>query len=119
MKVTIFWKTEFFGNIASAEVTLIDHGTRPYAQYSAAPFVTFKKKGGRKAYGIQQTYKPFICIVEGWNLDVKPDDGYKTVSCENGVTVKKSTYMSFDDRMVTDFENLLMVKNIKPLAVYK
>lgn len=119
MKATIFWKTEFFGNIASAEVTLLDHGVRPYAQYSAAPFVKFKKKGGRKAYGIQQTYKPFICIVDGWNLDIKPDDGYRTISSENGVTIKKSAYMSFDDRMVTDFENLLIQKNIKPIAVYK
>lgn len=119
MKVTIFWKTEFFGNIASAEVTLIDHGVRPYAQYNAAPFVTFKKKGGRKAYGIQQTYQPFICIVEGWNLDLKPDDGYKTVSSENGVTVKKSVYSSFDNRMVSDFENLLNEKNVKPIAIYK
>lgn len=119
MKATIFWKTEFFGNIASAEVTVIEHGTRKYAQYTNAPFVTFKKKGGRKAYGIQQTYKPFICIVPGWNLDIGADDGYETVSSDNGVTVKKSRYMSFDDRMVTDFENLLKEKGIVPEAVYK
>lgn len=120
MKVTIFTKSEFFGNIVKHEVTLVEHGTSPYAQYSAAPFVRFKKKRGRIVYGIRQTYQPFLCIVEGWDLNINPDDMTRVISQENGVTVSQSRYMSFDSRFVTDFEAMLNSrKDLNIIALYK
>jgi hypothetical protein len=119
MKATVFYKSEFLGDIKSIEVTVVEHGTRQYAQYTHAPFVKFKKKGGRNLFGIQQTYKPFLCIVAGWNLDIKPDDAYETVSTTDKMTIRKSKYSSFDDRYVSDFEQLLLEKGIQPIALYK
>lgn len=119
-KATIFYKSEFFGNIVKLECWLVDHGTRKYAQYDAAPFVRLIKKRARTVLQIQQSYSPYIAIVEGWDLDLKTEELYsKTLSSDNGVTVKTSKYSSFDSRYVSDFEETLKASNVNVIAIYK
>lgn len=119
VKVTIAYKTEMFGNVAVFEAHLHKYGTEKYAQYDKAPFVVYVMKGKRKLCRIRQSYNPFICIMEGWNLELNSEHMELTSSVNPKIKVMKSKYSSFDPRYVSDFESMLKSKNIKPLKMFK
>jgi len=101
--VTIFTSSGFFG-VHKEEAWLLEHGTRPYAQYPAAPFVKFVPKGKRKPTGWIGTYKPYCVILAGHGLPVDPGSPFDPVeSTTPGVACTASRYSSCDDRYATDF----------------
>ncbi len=115
MKVTIYSKSEFMGNIIATETKLESFTFRKYAQYSNALEVIHTPKRKRTKY--RKIYTPCggspdILIVEGWN-NPTPNGIYdesktETKDTEFGqVTISRSSYMSFDDRFQSDFDTMI------------
>jgi hypothetical protein len=96
MKVTVYWTSEFMGNVVKAEGTLIGYGRMKYAQYDDAPFVDFIPRGKRKAIRVLKTYKPYLLVIEGW-CGPDPDP---MCPPEGGM----SKYSSFNPRWKSDFD---------------
>jgi len=46
------------------QITLIDYMYKQYAQYEDVPYITYKKKGGRKIYIMYLNYK--YSFIPGW-----------------------------------------------------
>ena len=104
VKATLYTTTESFGNVVKREITLLTHGFQKYAQYDKAPFVEYIPKGKRKPVKITKGYKPTILILSGHGHP-EPEDLYVVVDNSEGhVTVSKTKYFSFDERLVTDFD---------------
>jgi hypothetical protein len=97
MKVTIYIGGSF--GVSKHEATLIDHGRQRYAQYEAAPFVTFTPRGKRKARSWAQGYHPYLLILAGHG---HPDPQAWLVPAAGGDQV--SRYSSCDPRWETDFD---------------
>lgn len=119
--VTIYTKSEFFGNIIKREGKLLDMGVQKYAQYNKAPFVKYtpKGKGKRKPIGFVQTYNPYLIVLEGYGHPEPQSMFYKSKTTQSNLIVSESKYSSFDKRYSTDFDNILDTylneKSIKPL----
>jgi hypothetical protein len=103
--VTIYTTNEMFGNIVKREGRLIECGLRDYAQYRNVPYVKYIPKGKRLATGFVKT-SPYLVIIKGLGHP-EPGDMFEQISSENGTTVSKSKYMSFDSRYKTDFDEVL------------
>lgn len=107
MKATMYRKSEFMGNIVKHEITLIevkDH--QKWAQYNNAVKVLCRHKKKRLNYEHTFSYDPYVVIVEGWG---KPDpkDMFDVVEQTETLTIKKSSYASFDTRFMTDFDQIV------------
>lgn len=67
------------------QITLIDYIYKQYAQYEDVPYITFKKKGGRKIYTMYLNYK--YSFIPGWqdiSLTEKINDNlYKGLKYED------------------------------------
>jgi len=105
-KVTIYTSSEFFGSFHKYVGKLIDFGTRKYAQYDNAPFVTFIPSKKRKARQILKSFQPMILILEGIGHP-DPETIWGGSKKENDVTVTQSKYSSFDERWSSDFDSLI------------
>jgi len=117
-KITVYSTSEFFGSVVKHEGYLKGHGLRKYAQYDAAPYVDFKPRGKRKFIRLQKSYKPYLLILAGWdNPDSKGlfNEGVE----KGGVTIKKSTYSSFDDGFRVDFDKIIDGYKDKFIADYR
>lgn len=110
-KVTIYTTSEFMGNVCKYEGTLIEHGTRKYAQYDNAPYVDFVPRGKRKPLRIQKAYKPYLLIVEGWGAP-EPEP---MCTPQGGM----SKYSSFDDGWRRDFNALIEASGCVIIADYR
>jgi len=107
MKATMYRKSEFMGNIIKHEITLIevkDH--QKWAQYDNAVKVLCRHKNKRLSSEHTFSYDPYVVIVEGWG---KPDpkDMFDVVEKTDKVTIRKSSYASFDVRFMTDFDKMV------------
>lgn len=103
-KVTIYTTSDFMGSIVKCEGTLISCGIQKYAQFDRCPFVKYVPKGKRNPAGFCKTFQPYLLIIDGWNHP-NPDDLFNEgVTNADGVTIKESRYMSFDERYKTDFD---------------
>lgn len=120
-KVTIcFVNSDSFAlGVSVVEGRLLTHGRRKYAQYDAAPFVEFVPKKARHTRRVQTGYRPYLIILEGWNLGLIQDTWVNAESFTPGVEVKRSRYSSFDPRWATDFDATLEAKGAKILADYR
>lgn len=101
-KVTIYTGATF--GIQKYEGTLVDCGTKKYAQYDNAPFVAYIPKGKRKTTGFIKGYKPYILIVEGFGHPAPDDMFLPPIISETGVAVSKTRYSCFDDKYSHDFD---------------
>ena len=121
-QITVYWTGEFFGSVIKKEGTLIEHGTRKYAQYNNAPFVKMIPARKRNGVMIAKEYNPFILVLEGVGHP-EPEGMWKSSQPVNGVTVTESRYSSFDDRWVTDFDKMIdayVAENkVKVIADYR
>lgn len=100
--VTIYISSAF--GVSQIEASLMDFGTKPYAQYPNAPFVHFVRKGKRKPEGFVKTSEPYIVILEGHG-HIKPEDAYTSpVNIGSGMTSTQSRYSCFDERYKTEFD---------------
>ena len=117
-KVTIYTTSEFFGSVVKYEGTLIEHGTKKYAQYEQAPFVTFIPKGKRKALSFVKAYNPYLIICQGWDCP-EPGGMFGESHVKGDVIIKASKYASFDDQYKTDFNELLSRSNVDIIADYR
>lgn len=103
--VTIYSAGTF--GVEKIEATLVDFGTKPYAQYPSAPFVHYIPKGKRKPVGFIKGYNPYIVIVEGHN-HIDPADAFtKPKVAESGLITRQSRFTCFDDRYKTEFDSTL------------
>ena len=118
-KVTVYYQSENFGGfgIRAVECFLLEHGTRKYAQYANAPYVTFIPKGKRKARQILLTYQPYLVIVEGWGHPSV--ELFEKVSENSEVSVSKSRYSSFSPEWANDNDQLIKENNLKIVADYR
>jgi len=104
MKVTIYSKSEFMGNIVARETHLKSFTFRKYAQYPNALEVVHKPKRSRTTYKKMYTPcagSPDVLIVEGWN-NPEPNGMFGKEE-----TTSKSIYSSFDPRWQTDFDKAI------------
>ena len=122
MKATLFRSGGMGMMIAKTEIHLVDHGTMKYAQYPAAPFITFKKKRSRKTLRWVEGFQPYAILVEGWDVDLEPD-GLGTPENQGGVIVTQGRYPMFDSRWQTDFDTkfdkAVEAGTIKVIADYR
>jgi len=113
--VTIYTLGEMFGGILRTEAYLLEHGTRPYAQYPAAPYVRYIPKGKRKERGFIQGFEPYLVIVEG----VGPQPDCWKVERQGDMEIRQSKYPCFDSRYRTEFDEILAKSGAKILADYR
>lgn len=107
MKATMYLKSEFMGNIIKHEITLVEFKEhQKYAQYNNAVKVVCRHKRKRGDTEHTFTYQPFVVIVEGWDRP-NPADMFDVVEKTDTLTIKKSSYASFDERFCTDFDQLV------------
>lgn len=122
-QITVYWSGEFMGSINKQEGTLIQHGTRKYAQYNNAPFVEMVPAGKRKGIRISREYNPFILILEGTGHPDPQSMWGEITSSSPGITVRQAKYSSFDDRWETDFDQMIdgyvAQNNVKVIADYR
>lgn len=118
VKITVYTVSEFFGSVQRFEGYLVEHGKKKYAQYDQVPFVIFVPKGKRKAIQILKAYKPYLLILKGWN-NPTPEDMFNESIKKEGVTIKQSKYLSFDDRYKTDFDKIINEHQEKFIADYR
>ena len=100
MKVTIYSKSEFMGNIIATETKLKSFTFRKYAQYYNALEVVHTPKRKRTTYRKICTPcggSPNILILEGWN-NPEPAGMF---------TGNTSTHLSFDDEWQSDFDKVI------------
>jgi hypothetical protein len=100
MKVTIYSKGEFMGNIIATETRLKSFNFRKYAQYYNALEVVHTPKRKRTTY--RKIYTPVggspdILILEGWN-NPEPAGMF---------TGNTSTHLSFDPAWQSDFDKVI------------
>ena len=104
--VTIYVSGAF--GVQKYQGSLVDFGTRKYAQYDSAAYYSYIPKGKRKPLGCIQGYHPYIVILEGVNHPA-PADPFNAPVISNydcgDVTCKKTRYGSFDDRYLTEFDS--------------
>lgn len=105
-KATVYFKTEFLGDVQKVEVREVAAVRKPWAQYDGAVEVTFKKPRQRKARQLLGSYRPFIVVLDGWGHP-NPTDSYDWSKSSTGCTVGTSRYSSFSDGYLTDFDDLL------------
>ena len=106
-KVTIYFTSDFIGNIVKTEARLHEAGNRRYAQYEDAPYLKFTRKRKRKKSGWVGTSHPYALVVEGWDAP-EPDSALgEAREGSPGVLVSRSRYSSFDPHWVTDFDALI------------
>lgn len=127
-KVTVYRKNSMFGNVVKTEMKLIEFGKAKYAQYNNAPFVAGIPKRKRKASLFRETYNPYMLIVEGWD-NINPNGMYDEASKKttgsglNEVTVMRSSYISFDERYLSDFDaivdKLIESDDVKVIADFR
>lgn len=117
-KVTIYYGGIM--GISSVEAKLVEHGTRKWAQYAAAPYATFIPKRARKARTIQQSRNPNLLIVKGWNQP-KPDGIYDEATTEvrNGFVCQRGRYASCDPRWQSDFDAMMAAQDVEIIADYR
>ena len=107
-KITVYTIGEFGMGVNAYEGRLVEHGTRKWAQYRAAPYVDFVPKRKRRAIRIQKSYKPYLLIVAGWGQPQPGGMWDETTSRVSGsgdgiVETKRSRYSSCDPRWAGDF----------------
>lgn len=121
--VTIVWIGSLGMGVNVVEAELIAHGTRPYAQYPAAPFVQFIPKGKRKARELQLSYEPFLMVLEGHGLKLESAGdiyGPEQPGATPGVTVRHGRHSSFSPGWANDFNAVLAQRtDIKVVADYR
>ena len=106
--ITVFVIGEFGLGVHTYEGWLVEHGRHKWAQYDAAPFVTFVPVGKRNPRHWQGHYRPYCVVLRGHNLPIAPESPFEKVeSGVEGVTVSRSKYTMFDDRWGTDFDTKL------------
>jgi hypothetical protein len=105
--VTIYRQSEFFGNFIKHEGKLIEHGSRPYAQYKNAPFVSFIPKGKRNPIKFVKTHNPMILVIEGHGHPTPEELFSVIVSKDANAKVSTAKYSSFDHRYNTDFDSFM------------
>jgi hypothetical protein len=113
---TLYTKGIF--GVHAIRINLLDHGTMSYAQYEAAPFVTFIEKGKRTQRRLCDGFRPFFLIVEGHDAPT-PEDWL--VKKDEMSSVSK--YGSYDERYITDFNvqinPLIASGKVKVIADYR
>jgi hypothetical protein len=113
----LYITSSIIGNVIRFDVRLAKITTgQQYAQYNNAIKVEYLEKRARKSRGLYLTYKPFLVVLSAKdaivpNSMMDPD----TSSEQNGVTLLKSRYSSFDSRWKSDFTATLAAQNIQPL----
>lgn len=117
-KVTIYFRSDFGMGVHAIEARLVEHGTRKWAQYDAAPYVDFVPKRARKVRRIQQSYKPSLLIIKGWNQP-KPDGIYGETEERGGVVVSRSRYSSCDPRWQSDFDAMIAASGVEIVVDYR
>ena len=118
-RVTIYTTSGFMGNVVAIRARLVEHGRRRYAQYSAAPFVTFIPKGKRRPRTLQTGYRPYIVVVDGWNAPEPASMCGPERLSSTGCLVSKSRYLSHDDRWKSDFDAVLENSKVDIVADYR
>jgi|SRR5690606_3251833 len=99
MKATIYLTEDLLGSVVKIEGTILNYGTRKYAQYNNAPYIDYIPQGKRKARRIMKSYNPYIVVLAGIN-HIDPMDAFVKVDEK----CSKSRYLSFDKRYKTDFD---------------
>jgi hypothetical protein len=88
-KVTLYYTSEFLGNIIKLEIKLHELGTQDYAQYKNVPYCIYTKKRSRKRAKYLVYYMPKWIIVDGWD---NPEPESTEVLLKESKDVKVSTY---------------------------
>jgi hypothetical protein len=105
--VTILTRSDFGIGVNKFEGSLIALGTKEFAQYNNAPFVSFVPKRKRKGVRILKTYKPYLVVLDGLHPDLYPESGMVVTKEDDTVKISESKYLCFDERYDSDFDKIL------------
>lgn len=97
--ITVYMSGAF--GVTKYEGTLLEFGTRKYAQYEKAPFVTMVPKGKRKPIVIQKTYRPYIVILDGIGHP-EMSEVFSVVSETKDMLVRTTRYSSFSEDWIKE-----------------
>ena len=105
-KVTIYFKSEFLGNVVKVEAKQIEIKVRSYAQYSQAVEFRYRKPRQRRDRGAVQTYQPSLLVLDGWNHP-EPGESFRTIAKSADAELQQARYSSCDPRWESDFDALI------------
>jgi hypothetical protein len=117
-KATLYINSEFYGCPQKLEIYLLEHGTKEYAQYKAAPYVKYILKGKRTARQIIKGYNPFFVIVKGWDTP-EPPKWHNKPTYDNGMELKQSKYTCHDEMYLMDFNTWFEPFKMEIIADYR
>lgn len=110
-KYTMWWFGNFgFPTCLHIKVKAVE--CRKYAQYDQSIRLEFVKKGGRRACELNFLPMEAVVIWPGW-IDVNAEMYGKAEEKENGVTVSRSKFLSYDRQYV---QEALKSTSIKPVV---
>ncbi len=105
-KVTIYFRSEMFGNYLKIEARSYFTEIKPYAQYPSAVKFSWVPKGARSARAFIQTYRPSLLILDGHgHPDPAPMFGEE--KDEGGVSARRSQHLSFSEEWDTEFNEMI------------
>jgi len=104
--VTIYYMGEFGMGLNKIEGKLKNFGTRKYAQYNSAPYVSFVAKRKRKTQSLQKSYKPYMVVIMGHGHP-NPEDGMKLLSDDGTTTVSQYKHSSFSEEWDNEADQML------------
>lgn len=102
-KATLYLTSEFFGNVSKVEVNEVRVVRRPWAQFSGAVVVTFRKPRQRKTREYVGSSKSYVVVLAGWGHP-DPDDHCNWSVSETGLLVGQAKYLSCSDGYANDFD---------------
>lgn len=80
------------------------HGTMPYAQYTAVPYVDYTPVGKRKPLRMRMNgFQPFLLVLHGHGHPAPEDSFNPSETSASGLIVSSTRYSSCDPRWETDF----------------
>lgn len=120
-KATVYYASML--GVRKIEGRLVDFGTRKYAQYDNAPFVSIIPKRKRKARCVSGDYEPYILLLKGHG---HPDlDVYEPAepSTTPGVMVRRAKYSACDPQWGRDadtkLDHYIETSGVEVLADYR
>jgi hypothetical protein len=112
-KVTLYWQSpEWGGAIHKCEAKLVEHGTRRYAQYDAAPYARFIPKRKRKLRELVCFGRdPYLLILDGWDRP-EPPSMYGPAKVSGGCIVQEGRHSMVGGPWKEEMDELLLEHGI-------
>lgn len=106
-KSTLYYRSDF-GAINKVECRSIIVHRRPWAQYDGSVEVIFVQKGKRNARRINEGYRPYFIVLEGWG-HTDPDNMFHNhrETADGKAVISEARHSVCSDGWTDDFDTLI------------